>query len=107
MSNGGASTPNGSGGNDKLIAETSLTVVQEVERQTAATKRARASGSARPRGPKAWRSRKKPVSVKASATSAALAGSWSERRKSGSRISLSRYASPAARDTARPERGDT
>ena len=36
----------------------------------------------------AWRSRKKPVSAKASATSAAEAGAFSARRKAGSRMQL-------------------
>ena len=46
-----------------------------IERLIAATKRARASGNARPRGAKACRSRKNPVSTNASARAAADAGS--------------------------------
>ena len=52
-------------------------------RASAVTKCPRASGNASPRGAKAWRSRKKPVSAKASARSGAVSGSPSLVQKSG------------------------
>ena len=59
-------------------------------RLSAVTNCVRASGSESPRGAKACRSRKNPVSAKASARSAAAGATSASRRKAGRRISLSR-----------------
>ena len=77
-------------------------------RRSAAMKFARASARPSPRGSRTWRSRKKPVSAKPSAMSCSdgsSANAWW--RKAGSTSSLCFHGSPASRETARPDFGDT
>src|SRR5262249_61761445 len=78
---GGGSAAGGGAGNQADRA---------ASRVNAVTKWARASGSESPRGAKAWRSRKKPVSTKASTRSPGDGGAVSPpwRKNTGSRISL-------------------
>src|SRR5581483_11966144 len=69
-------------------------------------KRTRAAGRPLPCGAKTWRCRKYPVRARPCSISPG-AGSASARRKRGRASSLSRQASPAESETARPLLGET
>ena len=77
-------------------------------RSTAPMKLARASCIASPRGSSTWRWRKKPVSAKAWLRSPVSGSPFHSVRRSAGRCSMrSCHGSPAIRDTARPDFGET
>src|SRR5579872_2021803 len=76
-------------------------------RVIAAMKWPRASRNDNPRGSSTWRVRKYPVNAKPSARSALAGAIDASCKNAGNRKSLSCQGSPAARETARPDFGET